>query len=138
VGFQIYNSGKITEVDFDISFNLWGNDGLNWLVEEQRYYKEQDSSWKLVSNSKQRVSAVDRLKFPNQNVQFSVPIKSIFQCLNFESIAVLGEAGSLEIQKTSNAVFRPTYAKRFLVSRNLWAWLLKPSTDRRAIILSLA
>jgi hypothetical protein len=54
VGFQIYNSEKISEVDFDISFNLWGNGGPNWLVEEQRFYKEQGASWTFVSNSKQK------------------------------------------------------------------------------------
>jgi hypothetical protein len=51
-------------MDFDISFNLWGNGGLNWMVEEQQYYKEQDSSWTLILNSKQRVSAFECLKFP--------------------------------------------------------------------------
>jgi hypothetical protein len=119
VGFQIYNSGKISEVDFDISFNLWGNGGPNWLVEEQRYYKEQDSSWTLISNSKQRVSAFERLKFPKQTLQTLVPIKSIFQCLNFESRDISIEAGSAGIQKASNSMPQPTYAQAVTSTLNL-------------------
>jgi hypothetical protein len=111
VGFQIYNSGKTSEVDFDISFNLWGNGGPNWLVEEQRYYKEQDSSWTFVLNSKQRVSAFERLKFPKQAMQTLIPIKSIFQRLNFESSHFAGKAGSEGIQKVSHSLPRPTYAQ---------------------------
>jgi hypothetical protein len=40
VGFEIYNSGKLSEKDFDCFIHLWGNGGPNWLFEEKKYYKE--------------------------------------------------------------------------------------------------
>jgi hypothetical protein len=112
-------------MDFDISFNLWGNGGLNWMVEEQQYYKEQDSSWTLILNSKQRVSAFECLKFPKQILQSLVPIKSIFQRLNFESREVAGEAGSAGIQKASNSVPRPTYVQAYTGKPNFSGLALK-------------
>jgi hypothetical protein len=96
VGFRIYNSGKISETNFDISFSLWGNGGPNWTVEEQRYYKEQDSSWNFVQHSKQRVPVFDHLKFAKSTLQNSIPVKLVFQRLNFLSEPVIG--GSSEIQ----------------------------------------
>jgi hypothetical protein len=48
VGFEIYNSGKFSEKEFDLFVHLWGNGGPNWLFEEKKYYKEQDSEWNLV------------------------------------------------------------------------------------------
>jgi hypothetical protein len=30
VGFEIYNSGKLSEKDFDCFIHLWGNGGPNW------------------------------------------------------------------------------------------------------------
>lgn len=43
VGFEIYNAGRISEVDFVIEFNLWGNGGPQWRREELKFYSEQDS-----------------------------------------------------------------------------------------------
>jgi hypothetical protein len=31
---------KISEKDFDLFINLWGNGGPNWMFEEIKYYKE--------------------------------------------------------------------------------------------------
>jgi hypothetical protein len=36
VGFEIYNSGKFSEKDFDLYVHLWGNGGPNWLFEEKK------------------------------------------------------------------------------------------------------
>jgi hypothetical protein len=39
VGFEIYNSGKISEKDFDLHIFLWGNGGPNWIFEEKNITK---------------------------------------------------------------------------------------------------
>jgi hypothetical protein len=120
VGFQIYNSGKISEVDFDISFNLWGNGGPNWLVEEQKFYKEQDASWTVVSNSKSKVSVFERLRFPEPAVQTSIPIKSVFQRLNFGASRSVTTAISEGIQNAP-ALTRPSYAQAVSISPQISA-----------------
>jgi hypothetical protein len=69
VGFEIYNSGKFTEKDFDLFVHLWGNGGPNWLFEEKKYYKEQDSEWNLVMPKKRTVfERLSRPKSPKQSV----------------------------------------------------------------------
>jgi hypothetical protein len=128
VGFQIYNSGKISEVDFDITFNLWGNGGPNWLVEEQKFYKEQDASWTVVSNSKPKVSVLERLKFPEPAIQTSIPIKSVFQRLNFEPSRSVTAAG-LEGIQNAPSLTRPTYAQA--VSNSLQISALAHNTVTR-------
>ena len=49
VGFEIYNHGHMVEKDFKLVFNLWGFRGPNWLREEQLFYREEESSWTLVT-----------------------------------------------------------------------------------------
>jgi hypothetical protein len=84
VGFEIYNAGKILENDFEISFNLWGNGGPNWLVEERKYYSEQESSWTTVYRKKS--SVFDRLEFQNHVLLArSEKRQSIFQRLEFQN-----------------------------------------------------
>jgi hypothetical protein len=39
VGFEIYNSGKISEKDFELHVFLWGNGGPNWIFEEKNITK---------------------------------------------------------------------------------------------------
>ena len=34
VGFEIYNSGRIVEHDFEVVFSLWNYGGPNWFREE--------------------------------------------------------------------------------------------------------
>jgi hypothetical protein len=67
VGFEIYNSGKFIEKDFDLSIFLWGNGGPNWLFEEKKYYKELDEEWTTVSGKKSQKSVFQRLSFPQSN-----------------------------------------------------------------------
>jgi hypothetical protein len=55
VGFEIYNSGKISEKDFVLHFLLWGRGGPNWEFEERKYYLEQDAEWTHVQRSKSKV-----------------------------------------------------------------------------------
>jgi hypothetical protein len=68
VGFEIYNSGKISEKDFVLHFLLWGRGGPNWEFEERKYYLEQDAEWTHVQRSKNKVigklSVFKRLSFP--------------------------------------------------------------------------
>jgi hypothetical protein len=68
VGFQIYNSGKISEKDFDLHLLLWGRDGPNWEYGDKKYYLEQDAEWTHVKNSKNKaagkISVFKRLSFP--------------------------------------------------------------------------
>jgi hypothetical protein len=69
VGFEIYNSGKFSEKDFDLYVHLWGNGGPNWLFEEKKFYKEQDSEWNLVLPKKKSVfERLSRPKSPKQSV----------------------------------------------------------------------
>jgi hypothetical protein len=68
IGFEIYNSGKISEKDFVLHFHLWGRGGPNWEFEEKKLYLEQDSEWTLVQRSKNKdatkLSVFKRLSFP--------------------------------------------------------------------------
>ena len=50
VGFEIYNHGRVVEKDFELVFNLWGFGGPNWFHEEQLFYREEESSWTLVTS----------------------------------------------------------------------------------------
>jgi hypothetical protein len=71
IGFEIYNSGKISEKDFVIHFLLWGRGGPNWEFEEKKFYLEQDSAWTHVQRSKNKgtgkLSVFKRLCFPSKN-----------------------------------------------------------------------
>jgi hypothetical protein len=67
VGFEIYNSGKISEKDFVLHFLLWGRGGPNWEFKERKYYLEQDAEWTHVQRSKSKV--IGKL--------------SVFECLSF-------------------------------------------------------
>jgi hypothetical protein len=59
VGFEIYNQGALAQSSFKIFFNLWGQGGPNWTVEEKKFYKEQDKEWTEVrSKFVNRKSAV--------------------------------------------------------------------------------
>jgi hypothetical protein len=44
VGFSIYNQAKFSNTDFVFFINLWGDGGPNWLIEEKKFYKEQEDS----------------------------------------------------------------------------------------------
>jgi hypothetical protein len=84
VGFEIYNARKISEKDFEILFNLWGNGGPNCLVDERKYYSELDSSWTTVYRKK--TSVFYRLKFQNLVPPArSEKRQSIFQRLEFQN-----------------------------------------------------
>jgi hypothetical protein len=63
IGFEIYNSGKISEKDFVIHFLLWGRGGPNWEFEEKKFYLEQDSEWTHVQRSKNKV--LENYRFSN-------------------------------------------------------------------------
>lgn len=56
VGFEIYNAGRISESDFHVVFNLWGEGGPNWRQEELCFYQEEDASWTLVTRNNGRSS----------------------------------------------------------------------------------
>jgi hypothetical protein len=66
VGFQIYNAGKVVDPIFEFHISLWGNGGPNWIIEERKFYCEEEESWKTVISPKnqKRVSAFQRLVFP--------------------------------------------------------------------------
>jgi hypothetical protein len=64
IGFEIYNSSKFSNTDFEFFVNIWGNGGPNWLFEEKKYYREQDQEWKLVQKKNSpRASVFQRLDF---------------------------------------------------------------------------
>jgi hypothetical protein len=77
VGFEMYNTGKFSESEFEFFIHLWGNGGPNWKFEEKKFYKEQEKEWKVVqkkcsnlqklSSPKKmaRTSVFERLKFPS-------------------------------------------------------------------------
>ena len=98
VGFHIYNSGKISEKDFECSFHLWGKGGPNWKFEESKYYKELDAKWTMVNRS--RPSVFDRLQ-PSSSARATVPIASIFSRLTFLAVSV--QAGSQGFQNRVNS-----------------------------------
>jgi hypothetical protein len=66
VGFQIYNAGKVVDPIFEFHISLWGNGGPNWIIEERKFYREEEESWKIVISPKnqKRISAFQRLVFP--------------------------------------------------------------------------
>jgi hypothetical protein len=110
VGFDIYNKGKISEEKFELFINLWGNGGPNWMVEELKFYKEQDASWSIVQRYVKKRSVIDRLKFPpNLNTSTHVvPISYVFDRLKFPNIV---ENGSTFIQPGSNVSLGQSYAQ---------------------------
>lgn len=59
VGFKVYNAGRISEKDFEIVFNLWGNGGPLWCREELNFYREQDAEWSLVYRNGRVVNSGD-------------------------------------------------------------------------------
>jgi hypothetical protein len=109
VGFEIYNKGKISEDNFELFINLWGSGGLNWIVEELKFYKEQDASWSTVQRYVKRRSAFDRLKFPpNLNPSAHVvPVPSVFDRLKFPQKV---SNGSNSNHADSNGYHRKSYA----------------------------
>jgi hypothetical protein len=66
VGFEIYNAGKVVDPIFEFHISLWGNGGPNWIIEERKFYREEDNSWKTVTSPKKqkRILALQRLVFP--------------------------------------------------------------------------
>jgi hypothetical protein len=84
--------------------NLWGNGGPNWMVEELKFYKEQDASWGTVQRYVKKRSVFDRLKFPpNLNISTHVvPISLVFDRLKFPQVV---ENGSNSNQPDSNVSF---------------------------------
>jgi hypothetical protein len=84
VGFEMHNTGKFLESEFEFFIHLWGNGGPNWKFEEKKFYKEQEKEWIVVqkrfdssklSSPKKigRSSMFERLKFPST---ISAPIIS--------------------------------------------------------------
>jgi hypothetical protein len=110
VGFDIYNKGKISEENFELFINLWGNGGPNWMVEELKFYKEQDASWSTVQRYVKKKSVFDRLKFPpNLNTSnHVVPIASVFDRLKFPNSV---ENDSTSIQPARNVSLGQSYAQ---------------------------
>jgi hypothetical protein len=85
VGLNIYNQAKFSDTNFEFFINLWGDGGPNWLTKEKKFYKEQEDSWQTIPFKSSRVSAFDRLKFPNSSSSNSnlVPIRMVFQRIKF-------------------------------------------------------
>jgi hypothetical protein len=110
LGFDIYNKGKISKENFELFINLWGNGGPNWMVEELKFYKEQDASWSTVQRYVKKILVFDRLKFPpNLNTSTHlVPISSVFDRLKFPKIV---ENGSTSIQPGPNVSLGQSYAQ---------------------------
>jgi hypothetical protein len=48
VGFEIYNTRKLSESEFEFFIHLWCNGGPNWKFEEKKFYKEQEKEWTVV------------------------------------------------------------------------------------------
>jgi hypothetical protein len=69
VGFEIYNAGKVVDPIFEFHISLWGNGGPNWIIEERKFYREEEESWKTVISPKKQkiISAFQRLVFPEDN-----------------------------------------------------------------------
>ena len=107
VGFQIYNARSICEDDFECHFNLWGNGGPNWLIEESNYYKELDAEWSKVSRSKK--SVFDRLQFV-QEIQERDQRPSVFTRLISQDITTK-QVGILGIQNGVNRRDSRSFAK---------------------------
>jgi hypothetical protein len=63
VGFQIYNLRKFSEKDFEFFISLWGQGGLNWKIEEHKYYLEQDRDWTQVSRKRKKGVGVQKAFF---------------------------------------------------------------------------
>jgi hypothetical protein len=66
VGFQIYNAGKVVDPIFEFHISLWGNGGPKWIIEERKFYCEEEESWKTVISPKKqkRILAFQRIVFP--------------------------------------------------------------------------
>jgi hypothetical protein len=56
VGFEIYNQSKVSTPMFEFFLSLWGHGVPNWMVEENKYYKEIDSEWHVVQRKKIHLS----------------------------------------------------------------------------------
>lgn len=56
VGFHIYNLKNFECAQFKIFFHLWGNGGAAWNLESHKFFAEEEASWTLVQNKKQRRS----------------------------------------------------------------------------------
>lgn len=80
VGFDIYNAGRIVELDFELVFNLWGNGGPNWLREESLFYKEEDVEWTLVGRNGRVVPSLTA--GDHRNTTLVVKTISVFQHLS--------------------------------------------------------
>ena len=110
VGFQIYNSGKIVEPDFECSFFLWGKGGPNWKFEEKKYYQELEAEWTSVNRP--RRSVVDRLQFASSN-QAAPPVSSVFNRLKFPAISQgIHEVAGSSVFQNSGSSGRPSYAEK--------------------------
>jgi hypothetical protein len=112
VGFEIYNSGKLSEKDFACFIHLWGNSGPNWLFEEKKYYKEQELEWTIVQ--KKKGSVFQRLSFPkknsNSNVFGRLSFPAVFTPSNIEPSN--GSTGKSYAQVVKNKVLTPTINSR--------------------------
>jgi hypothetical protein len=57
LGFQIYNAGKVVDPIFEFHISLWGNGGPNWIIEERKFYREEEEYWKsVISPQKKNLS----------------------------------------------------------------------------------
>ena len=80
MGFDIYNAGRIVELDFEIVFKLWGNGGSNWLREESLFYKEEDAEWTLVGQNGRAIPSLPA--DDHRHTTPAVRIISVFQRLS--------------------------------------------------------
>jgi hypothetical protein len=78
VGFEIYNSRKFSEKDFEFYIHLWGIGGPNWKFEEKKFYKEHENEWTVVQKKKGLV--FQRLSFPKKSGN-----SNVFERLSFPS-----------------------------------------------------
>jgi hypothetical protein len=56
VGFHIYNLRSFSCEQYKIYFNLWSNGGPNWVSEAEKFFKEEECQWSLVSHRKAKNS----------------------------------------------------------------------------------
>jgi hypothetical protein len=56
VGFHIYNLRSFSCEQYKIYFNLWSNGGPNWVSEVEKFFKEEECQWSLVSHRKAKNS----------------------------------------------------------------------------------
>jgi hypothetical protein len=69
VGFEMYNTGKFSEREFEFFIHLWGNGGPNWKFEEKKFYKEQEKEWTVVQK---KGSNLQKLSSPKKIARTSV------------------------------------------------------------------